>query len=188
MHRALVLILPLSLMACQPIHESSQAAARVTKAAFNDEVNTWIDVFTYHPPKPPQEPQTRYCYKMQSDVVCYDSVQTAQTSKLVGYQDGDQISWVQPGGGSLGASGGQAMAPRKIAGVQEIPGSADYAMDMGPGSITVQDTPKVVTAPFNAQAGASHAQIIANPTIKGPNPPPVAETPAAVATANAGTN
>jgi hypothetical protein len=49
---------------------------------------------------------------MQTDVVCYDSEQPQLTAKLIGYQDGEQISWVQPGGGSLGASGGEPMALR----------------------------------------------------------------------------
>lgn len=92
---------------CDKAVDGSNAAASVTSRAFNDAKTTWRDLFTYHSKKPqPQMPQTRYCYQLQTDVVCYDSVQPNSTSKLIGYQDGTNISWFQPGGGSLGASGG----------------------------------------------------------------------------------
>lgn len=97
---------------CDKVVDTSKAVQETTLRAFNDTKSSWKDFFTYHPAQPDPMPQTRYCYQMQSDVVCYDSEQTTLTSKLVGYQDGDNISWVQPGGGSLGASGGQAVALR----------------------------------------------------------------------------
>ena len=104
----------LALTACDKITDTSRAAQSVTKAAFEDTKASWRDFFMYHPPMPDPLPQTRYCYQMQSDVVCYDSEQRQLTSKLVGYQDGENISWVQPGGGSLGASGGEPIALRPI--------------------------------------------------------------------------
>ena len=103
-----------ALTACDKLVDSSHAVQSVTKAAYEDTKSSWKDFFTYHPPIPDSLPQTRYCYQMQSDVVCYDSEQRQLTSKLVGYQDGENISWVQPGGGSLGASGGEPVALRPV--------------------------------------------------------------------------
>ena len=101
---------------CDSLVDRSRASASVTQKAFSDATSVWTDVFTYHPPAPPAKPQTRYCYKMSSDIVCYDSVQPGLTAKLFGYQDGDQYSWIQPGGGSLGASGGNpvALSPQPV--------------------------------------------------------------------------
>jgi len=105
-----------SVSACDALVDRSRASASITQRAYSDATEMWTDVFTYHPPKPAQKPQTRYCYTMSSDVVCYDSVQPGLTSKLAGYQDGDSMSWIQPGGGSLGASGGNpiALQPREV--------------------------------------------------------------------------
>ena len=100
----------LSLAACDSVVDSSNAAASVTSRVFSDTTSTWIDAFTYHPKRGPQAPQTRYCYRMMTDIVCYDSLQPGLTAKLVGYQDGTHLSWVQPGGGSLGASGGDPVS------------------------------------------------------------------------------
>lgn len=99
-----------SLSACDAFVDHTRAEASITQKALGDARGYWEDVFTYHPPQPAQQPQTRYCYKMSSDIVCYDSVQPGLTSKLYGYQDGAQMSWIQPGGGSLGASGGNPVA------------------------------------------------------------------------------
>ncbi len=101
-----------ALPGCDKVADTSRAVQSVTHNAFDDTRDSWKDFFTYHPPQPEPLPQTRYCYQMQSDVVCYDSEQTTLTSKLVGFQDGETISWVQPGGGSLGASGGPPVALR----------------------------------------------------------------------------
>jgi hypothetical protein len=100
------------LSGCDKLADGSRAAESVTRNAFEDTKSTWADLFTYHPPQPDALPQTRYCYQLQSDIVCYDNQQTNLTAKLVGYQDGENISWVQPGGGSLGASGGEPVALR----------------------------------------------------------------------------
>lgn len=102
------------LMGCDKMSDTSRAMQETTYKAFNDTKSSWRDFFTYHPPEPPPLPQTRYCYQMQSDVVCYDSEQPMLTSKLIGFQDGETISWVQPGGGSLGASGGAPVALRPV--------------------------------------------------------------------------
>ncbi len=90
--------------------DGTNARASITERVLSDATSTWVDALSYHPKRGPQAPQTRYCYKMMMDIVCYDSVQPELTAKLVGYQDSNQISWVQPGGGSLGASGGAPVA------------------------------------------------------------------------------
>ena len=104
----------LVLTGCDALVDRSHVSASITNRAISDATSVWTDVFTYHPPAAPQAPQTRYCYKMASDIVCYDSVQPHLTTKLFGYQDGDQMSWIQPGGGSLGVSGGNPVALQPV--------------------------------------------------------------------------
>ncbi len=111
---ACVAMLMLGATGCDKIANNSRAAQDVTRHAFEDTKSSWRDFFMYHPPVPDSLPQTRYCYQMLTDVVCYDSEQPTLTSKLVGYQDGENIAWIQPGGGSLGASGGGAIALRPL--------------------------------------------------------------------------
>lgn len=107
----------LLLGACDKAVDGSRAATSVTQKAFADAGGFWGDVFTYHEAKPAPQPQTRYCYKMMTDIVCYDSVQPTTTAQLYGYQDGEQRAWIQPGGGSLGVSGGEpiALSPQSAA-------------------------------------------------------------------------
>lgn len=109
-----LLVTAAALQGCDKVADGSRAVQSVTSRTFNDTRSSWKDFLTYHPPSPDPLPQTRYCYQMQSDVVCYDSEQQQLTSKLVGFQDGETVSWVQPGGGSLGASGGAPVALRPI--------------------------------------------------------------------------
>jgi len=109
-HRFAILLLPLLLVACQPLADSSNAAMDSGKRVATDNQRKWNSLFTYTPPKGPQLPQSRYCYQMQADSVCYDSPQPHMSAKLIGYQDGANISSYQPGGGSLGVSGGEATA------------------------------------------------------------------------------
>jgi hypothetical protein len=123
----------LGLTGCDKLADTSRAAQSVTKAAFEDTKSSWRDFFMYHPPMPDPLPQTRYCYQMQSDVVCYDGEQAGLTSKMVGYQDGENISWVQPGGGSLGASGGEPIALRPIPKQPvRVAAQNNYQVDTGP--------------------------------------------------------
>ena len=107
---AACLAIAVSLSACDKAMDGTDARAAVAGTMYSNFITTWTDAFTYHPPAKPLQPQTRYCYKNMDDIVCYDSVQPTLTAKLVGYQDGQNISWVQQGGGSLGASGGQPVA------------------------------------------------------------------------------
>ena len=109
-------LVALALNGCDKLVDGSRAAESITRNALDDSVSVWADLFTYHPRQPDSLPQTRYCYQLQSDIVCYDNQQTNLTAKMVGYQDGENLSWVQPGGGSLGASGGEpiALRPAKV--------------------------------------------------------------------------
>lgn len=108
---ALALVIAIA-SGCNKMADTTRAAESITRNVFTDTTSSWVDLFTYNPPVQESFAQTRYCYHMQSDIVCYDSEQPRLTSKLVGYQDGDKISWTQPGGGSLGVSGGEAIALR----------------------------------------------------------------------------
>ena len=149
MIRSLVMVaLLVTTTACDNMEQSSRNAAAITKKTFNNSVGFWDDVFTYHPKQADNAPQTRYCYQMQSDVVCYDSVQTSSTAKLIGYQDGENLSWVQPGGGSLGVSGGEPVALRvsnaSSASRSSSSGSSSFASsgsDMTGGSISSSNLP-----------------------------------------------
>lgn len=121
MQVAALLATVFTLSACDAMVNRSKASASITQRALNDATGVWTDVFTYHAPEEPPQPQTRYCYKMSSDIVCYDSVQPSLSAKLIGYQDGESRSWIQPGGGSLGASGGNpvALRPQKRGKIQQ---------------------------------------------------------------------
>jgi len=103
-----IAIMVLALAACTQAQNTSNEAARVSKDVVDDTRNAWRDLFTYRKPRQPQEPQTRYCYQMQSDIACYDMQQTNMTSKLVGYQDGQNISYIRQGGGAFGMSSVQS--------------------------------------------------------------------------------
>lgn len=153
------------LSGCDKITDTSRAVQSVTLHAFNDTKASWTEFFTYHPPLPAPFPQTRYCYQLQSDIVCYDSEQPQLTAKLIGYQDGENRSWIQPGGGSLGVSGGGAVAlqPSPVKSPTRMAAVTEYPIDTGPvaetgaaaGRIDVKPIPPVKptnTAP-KKQAG-----------------------------------
>lgn len=99
------------LAGCTRVVEQNNQLATIAKPIIADTKKSWRNLLTYSPKNTtPQLPQTRYCYTTMADIVCYDSAQPTTTSRLYGYQDGENISWVQPGGGSLGVSGGEPMA------------------------------------------------------------------------------
>lgn len=110
----------LMLSGCENMAKSADAAGDASSKRWDITRDKWRDVFTFDTKgKPPaQLPQTRYCYRTQSDTVCYDSPQTT-TSQLSGYQDGGNLSWFQPGGGSLGVSGGEPTAALMQHGAQQ---------------------------------------------------------------------
>lgn len=76
------------LVACTPFVDGVKTASRASQRNAHSAGIKWGELFTYNPPpSEPQLPQTRFCYKMASDVVCYDSPQPI-TSPLTGYQIG----------------------------------------------------------------------------------------------------
>jgi hypothetical protein len=101
---ALALMLAAGLSACQAVDNTTQAAASSTKQWADNTRRSFAGFFVLSPKPNPQLPQTRYCYQMQTDIVCYDVPQPNMTARLSGYQNGDQISFIRNGGGSLGFS------------------------------------------------------------------------------------
>jgi hypothetical protein len=138
-----LMALTIALSGCDKMQGLSDSAQAVTKRQIDDNEKAWGDLFTYHPKQPNPLPQTRYCYKLQSDVVCYDSEQPTLTAKLVGYQDGDKQSWIQPGGGSLGASGGAPVSYRSqgVGAAEHRAAPNDYDIVTGPVSGQVGSGP-----------------------------------------------
>lgn len=114
---------------CTQAVETSNAFAGQGKQAIHDTKEKWSDLLTYRPrSNTPQLPQTRYCYTMQSDIVCYDSLQPGMTASLIGYQDGPSIAWYQPGGGSTGYSGAPATSVYPHGNILPLGGSsADHS-------------------------------------------------------------
>lgn len=150
-HDLRLLLAPLLLVsACDPAAHGSNRAADATQRAFHDTTEKWKGLFSYNPQKvPPQAPQTRYCYGIQADIVCYDSPQPNMTAKLTGYQDGANISSFQPGGGSLGVSGGEPTAMYRT---EEVRTSLPQLQN-GPTVALDGNQPVVTTVPF--QSGES---------------------------------
>lgn len=150
-HDLRLLLAPLLLVsACDPAAHGSNRAADATQRAFHDTTEKWKGLFSYNPQKvPPQAPQTRYCYGIQADIVCYDSPQPNMTAKLTGYQDGANISSFQPGGGSLGVSGGEPTAMYRT---EEVRTSLPQLQN-GPTVALDGKQPVVTTVPF--QSGES---------------------------------
>jgi|GEM_PF-2050174 len=126
LHRFVLSVLALAALgtvaACNDFAQAQRSAADSSKRVVYETKSKWRDLFTYTPPSESEPlPQTRYCYKTQTDTVCYDSPQLNMTAKLVGYQDGANISAYQPGGGSLGVSGGEPTAHYQTEQVQAAP-------------------------------------------------------------------
>lgn len=143
-----LLLAPLMLVnACDPAAHGSNRAADATQRAFHDTTEKWKGLFSYNPQKvPPQAPQSRYCYSIQADIVCYDSPQPNMTAKLSGYQDGANISSFQPGGGSLGVSGGEPTAMYRTEEVQtSLP-----QLQSAPGVDMVDTDPVITAVPFES--------------------------------------
>lgn len=155
--------LSMALTACDRAVDTSNAAAEITHKSYVNARDAWSDVFTYHPKSAPSAPQTRYCYQAQTDVVCYDSPQQGQLSKLVGYQDGPAIGWYQPGGGSVGASGGEPVSLRArsshaVAVSQN--GQANFSSAAG--------TSSVIAVPQKGEISSSALPFVRSPSVPAP--------------------
>jgi hypothetical protein len=101
---ALALVLATSLAACDPVNNTVQAVSVSSKQVVDNTRRGFSGFWTLTPKPQPQLPQTRYCYQMQADIVCYDVPQPQNIARLFGYQEGDNMSFIRQGGGSLGLS------------------------------------------------------------------------------------
>jgi hypothetical protein len=173
LHRFILLMLAAlslgSVTACNNFAEAQRNAADSSKQVVYETKSKWRDLFTYTPPAATPMPQTRYCYRTQSDTVCYDSPQPDMTSKLVGYQDGANISAYQPGGGSLGVSGGEPTAHYQTNEVQQAP---PQRIDLTGGQVDVNTDPMLVgaqasSAPMMAGSAAGPFYAGESPYVKG---------------------
>lgn len=73
--------------ACTPIVENSQRAVYKVRGAVYDATEKMQSYLAYSPDSDmPQAPQTRYCYKVIGDVVCYREPQPFLSNPLVGRQ------------------------------------------------------------------------------------------------------
>lgn len=152
----------LVLAACTPLAEGTQEAGHDFTSAMHDNIDAWSGLFDYTPrDKRPMLPQTRYCYQMQSDIVCYDSPQQHMTAKLTGYQDGRAVSWVQPGGGSLGVSGGEPTAPSEAVTVQVAPSVGKVVSPVQTFSTASETSP---TSPPTHEDATMHTDITMHET------------------------
>lgn len=90
MKRIVVLAALGLLAACTGMVESTEKAKNGLRAGIYNSAEKVQEMTRYNPPsKDPQAPQTGYCYKTASDIVCYDSPQSNLTSKLAGAQVGE---------------------------------------------------------------------------------------------------
>ena len=78
----------LMLSACTNMAKEAKDVAEAAKRGQYETREAWKKLLTYDPPPPPPLAQRRYCYKRQSDVVCYDSEQNTN-SPLVAIQEGN---------------------------------------------------------------------------------------------------
>ena len=101
---ALALILATGLTACDPVNNTTQALSVSSKQVVDNTRRGFSGFWQLSPKPQPSLPQTRYCYQMQSDIVCYDSPQPNNIARLFGYQEGENMSFIRNSGGSLGFS------------------------------------------------------------------------------------
>lgn len=74
--------------ACTNMTKEAKDAAEAAKRAQYETREAWKKLLTYSPPPKPPLAQRRYCYKQQSDIVCYDAEQNT-TSPLIAIQEGN---------------------------------------------------------------------------------------------------
>lgn len=82
-----LLIVMALLCACTEMTDTANRAYDDVRAGVyntTDKIQEWT---RYNPPsKTPQAPDTRYCYKALTDIICYDTPQPKISNKLIGYQ------------------------------------------------------------------------------------------------------
>ncbi len=89
------LFLTMSLSACDQMNENVGRASDDVKQAYDGTRLKLSDWFyrrnaSYAPERPYQP--ARYCYRVQSDILCYDKPQEELRTRLVGYQGDDAIA------------------------------------------------------------------------------------------------
>lgn len=89
MKRITYLAAMVMLAGCTGIVESTEKAKNSVRGGIYHTAGKVQELTKYDPgPTEPQAPQTGFCYKMASDIVCYSQPQPGMTSKLVGAQTG----------------------------------------------------------------------------------------------------
>lgn len=74
-------------MACTPLVETGKNIESKTRKAMFDATETMQELIRYHPTASiKQAPQTAFCYKTVSDIICYDSPKPYISNRLTGYQ------------------------------------------------------------------------------------------------------
>ena len=87
--RSAFILLALSVSACSQVGDGLRFAVNNVNDLRRDAAIAWNDLENYRAPaEVAPQPQLRYCYKMQSDIVCYDAPQPNSTAPLVGVQEG----------------------------------------------------------------------------------------------------
>lgn len=87
MQKALILSIILLVSACAPASKTMEEAVVQSKENWYAWQKKYWELYNYEPFDPPaQLAQIRYCYKADSDIVCYMRPQPQLTAKLVGYQ------------------------------------------------------------------------------------------------------
>lgn len=77
------------LAACSQVGDGLRFAVNNINDFRTDATKAWHDFEHYRAPAEfAPQPQLRYCYQFQSDIVCYDAPQTDITAPLVGVQEG----------------------------------------------------------------------------------------------------
>lgn len=79
----------LLLSACDALEQNAGRIGDDVKRNYDDtryKVSDWIFSRDRNQPPPPPPIATRYCYRVQSDVLCYEREQPRLAAVLVGYQ------------------------------------------------------------------------------------------------------
>ena len=80
-------ILAICVSGCTDLVQAGQEASHYARGHIHNTAGKVQDWVRYSPPSTtPQAPQTAYCYKAMSDVVCYERPQPKMSNPLVGYQ------------------------------------------------------------------------------------------------------
>lgn len=97
MKRMIAVMMVLVLAACTQVSQTSQRASHLARKSVYDTAEKTKQWMRYNPPPTtPQAPQSGYCYKTSSDIVCYDQPQPHITNKLVAVQGDGSTAMTYP--------------------------------------------------------------------------------------------